>query len=30
MKNLTIKNLTEVCSGTYHGPENVMYRQPQD
>ena len=27
MKNLTIKNLTEVCSGTYHGPENVMDRE---
>lgn len=27
MKNLTIKNLTEVCSGTYHGPETVMDRE---
>ena len=27
MKNLTIKNLAEVCSGTYHGPENVMDRE---
>ena len=27
MKNLTIKNLTKVCSGTYHGPENVMDRE---
>ena len=27
MKNLTIKNLTEVCSGIYHGPENIMDRE---
>ena len=27
MKNLTIKNLTEVCSGTYYGPETVMDRE---
>lgn len=27
MKNLTIKNLTEVCAGTYHGPQDVVDRE---
>ena len=24
MKNLTLRNLTEVCSGIYHGPETAL------
>ena len=26
MKNLTLRNLTEVCSGIYHGPETALDR----
>ena len=27
MKNLTLRNLTEVCSGIYHGPETALDRE---
>lgn len=27
MKNLTLRNLTEICGGTYHGPEDVLDRE---
>ena len=27
MKNLTLRNLTEVCSGIYHGPEAALDRE---
>lgn len=27
MKNLTLRNLTKVCSGIYHGPEEILDRE---
>ena len=27
MKNLTLRNITKVCGGTYHGPEELLDRE---
>ena len=27
MKNLTLRNITEVCQGIYHGPEKMLDKE---
>ena len=29
MKNLTLENITKVCNGTYHGPQEKLQEEVQ-